>query len=392
MSKRHTAGPDLISQIRRCQELILARSGVDDFFETIKLIVAKALHDEEKSNISLHYNDAEEILNKNQDLVRRFIEGEAKFLAPPEVIEECLQILQSARLNDISFEVLDAAFEAMTAKNAKSDKGQFFTPRHVVNFCIEVLSPNGDEIICDPACGSGAFLKAAYDYIGKKNNLNLFGFDISPRAAKTAELMSFLGCGDLLKISQLDALNLCESSLLPAVETNIEGVLKKYHKNFSGFDLIATNPPFAGDVSNASYAIQYELGRIRGRIERDALFIERCLKLLKPGGRMAIVLPDNKISASKYANVREWILRNGKICAVVSLHSYTFRPYTSQKAAVLFIQRWNNNEAITANYPISMFRSDRPGKTSAGNPILIDGAIDHDLSSITQTLKDIWKK
>ena len=393
MAKRHVAGSDLLSQIRRCQELILARSGVDDFFETVRLLVAKALHEKLLGGGRLSFDHASMLLEQHADTVERFVDGGAVFSAPPEVIEECLSVLHSVHLTNIGFEALDAAFETMTARTAKADKGQFFTPRHVVNFCIDVLSPTSQETICDPACGSGAFLKAAYDHIGKKTQKNLYGFDISPRAAKTAELMSFLGCNDSLSVRQLDSLELYGSSLLGNEAVSIEMAMAGSAGRFPGFDIIATNPPFAGDVGNTEYATQYELGRGGGRVERDVLFIERCLTLLKPAGRLAIVLPDNKVSGTRYSHVRQWLLKRAKLVAVVSLHAYTFRPHTSQKAAIIFAQKLKDSDFVPAPYPISMYRSDLPGKTSSGELVVSRaGQIDHDLDPICKSIKSKWNK
>src|SRR5690606_4707309 len=129
-------------------------------------------------------------------------------------------------------------------------------------------------------------------------------------------------------------------SLLESPVLTVEDFMHDQLESFEGFDIIATNPPFAGDVSDASFAEYYETANLtRGRVERDVLFLERCKNLLRPGGRLAIVLPDNKFSASKFAKLREWLLQHMVVVAVVSLHSYSFRPFTSQKTSVLFAMR-----------------------------------------------------
>lgn len=390
MAKRHHSGPELLGQIRRCQELILARSGVDDFYEAIRLLLAKSINEREGSHKQLTFSTAQAILREHSDIVERFLDDGSNFGSPPEVIDECFAVLNSTNLSTAAYEALDAAFEAMTSRESKSDKGQFFTPRFVIDFCIEVLRPKANELVCDPACGSAGFLKSAFDFVKKPKPNHFFGFDISRRAAKTSDLMSFLACGDVLTTAQLDSLSVRSSLFATTQGDDLLEYMKQKLPRFEGFDVIATNPPFAGDVSSSGYADQYQLGRATGvRIERDVIFIERCVGLLKPGGRLAIVLPDNKVSSQKFAEVRKWFASHMDVVSVVSLHGYTFRPYTSQKAVVLFGQKPEVGK-IPSRSAI-LYQSMKPGKSSSGDFVFKDGLIDHDLLAIQNDLKRAWK-
>lgn len=389
MAKRHYSGPALLSQIRRCQELILARSGVDDFYEAIRLLVSKSIYERAGNAAVLTYQVAQETLTANATTVQRFVDDGVVFASPREVIDECFSVLHPTNLATAGFEALDAAFEAMTSRESKSDKGQFFTPRHVVDFCIATLRPRHGELVCDPACGSAAFLKSAFDFVKTPTADCFFGFDISRRAAKTSALMSYLACEDRLITTQLDSLAVSGTQLIATHDDELMSFMRQRIPSFNGFDVIATNPPFAGDVSSSGYADQYQLGRLAGsRIERDVIFIERCVNLLKPGGRIAIVLPDNKVSAQKFSDVRRWLMSHMKVISVVSLHGYTFRPYTSQKAVVIFAVK---EPTISSKpYPISMYQSIKPGKTSSGDIVQVNGRIDHDLDLIQKDLETSW--
>lgn len=309
--------------------------------------------------------------------------------SPPDVADECLSIIAPSKLSETSYDVLHTIFEQMTGRHYKSEKGQFFTPSHVVDFCVSVLRPKRGDLICDPACGSGAFLKNAYDYSGGAAGKRfIYGFDISRRAAKTASLLSYLACADSVRVSQADSLALESSSLFGDRVSSIEDVLREDMSGFGGFDVIATNPPFAGDVSGADFSGYYETSRLGGaKIERDVLFLERCHQLLKPGGRLGIVLPDNKFSGARFSELREWLLDKFKVVAVVSLHSYTFRPYTSQKTCVLFAEKRCGERAGS---DISFYRSDKAGKSSNGDPVYLDGELDHDLDMIAQDINKEW--
>lgn len=118
------------------------------------------------------------------------------------------------------------------------------------------------------------------------------------------------------------------------------------------FDVILSNPPFAGEVKVKQQLAQYELAKPamkrakdkQAKEERDVLFIERIIKMLKPGGRAAIVLPQGKFNNSSLAFIREWILRKARLLAVVGLHPNTFKPHTGTKTSVLFIQKYTEEE------------------------------------------------
>lgn len=115
--------------------------------------------------------------------------------------------------------------------------------------------------------------------------------------------------------------------------------------------MLLTNPPFAGEIRDQGILSRYELarkgrsyGKPEAKVERDVLFIERCLRLLKPGGRMAIVLPQGKFNNSTLAYIREWILRRARVLAVVGLHPNTFKPHTGTKTSILFLQKYTDAE------------------------------------------------
>jgi len=144
---------------------------------------------------------------------------------------------------------------------------------------------------------------------------------------------------------------------------------------------VLTNPPFAGDVGDA-YGEHYELARGR-RVERDVLFIERCVSLLRPGGRFAIVLPHNKVGGDAWAFVRAWLLERTQVVAVLGLGRNTFQPHTSQKACVVIGQKRARPVALEAarDEEIVFFLGERDGKDHRGRVVRgADGAVDHDLA------------
>jgi type I restriction enzyme M protein len=124
------------------------------------------------------------------------------------------------------------------------------------------------------------------------------------------------------------------------------------------FDVLMANPPFAGDIKQRDMLSPYELahkpnGKLESAVGRDLLFIERNLDLLKPGGRMAIVLPQGRFNNSSDQRVREFIMERCRILAVVGLHPNSFKPYTGTKTSVLFVQKWNDDLATGPLCPVA---------------------------------------
>ena len=180
---------------------------------------------------------------------------------------------------------------------------------------------------------------------------------------------------------------------------------KDQNKEFN-FDILMANPPFAGDIKESRILYQYELGfnsksKVKGKVGRDILFIERNLNFLKPGGRMAIVLPQGRFSNTSDKDIREFIAQHGRILAVIGLHGNTFKPHTGTKTSVLFMQKWGDKKEGQRDlcpklddYPIFFAVSENGGKNNSGDYIYVKNEngeykldrnghliVDHDLHS-----------
>ncbi len=167
MAKRHgNKVGDFESLFLRLEELVLANSGEDAFEEIFKLLVAK-LWDEQTGKApafrpyreSKHTYDAvRELLSAAGRAWPGVLDGETGPRLTPEHLQVCVDAMSRHRIWDAGFEVMDSFFEFLVSRGAKGAKGQFFTPRHVVEMCIRILRPTTDETLLDPACGSAGFL------------------------------------------------------------------------------------------------------------------------------------------------------------------------------------------------------------------------------------------
>ena len=313
---------------------------------------------------------------------------------------------------------MDAFFEFLASQSSKGAKGQYFTPRHVVEMCVQMIRPQKHETVADPACGSGGFLVHSFNYVGKRESRadardfagsRLFGFDFDARAIRIAKALMVLAGGETVNVFRLNSLlTPVASGLFSGLHEEAEPVLtiedvsKTTLRKHKGFDVILTNPPFAGEVRERNVLDMYELGRGRASIERDVLFLERCVRLLRPGGRMAMVLPHNKFAMSAWSEARSWLLSVGRVLAVVGLGRHTFLPHTHQKASVLFFRKHSEHSRTDVIDNILFAISERDGKDSTGRPVIRAGVpttesswtrLDHDLGEIVTAFDDFyWKE
>ncbi len=442
---------DFVEIIKRIEELALAGSGSNVFEEIFKIIYAK-LYDEKLARekrenqevLFRKYRDAEKTYDIVNDLFKQAVrewpdtfEGSDKIRITPERLNICVPFLENVRLfetGQAELEIIDSAFEYLITEVSKGRKGQYFTPRHVIKMCIEMLNPKEDEYIIDPACGSGGFLLHTMYYVwanylktemAKKDYAAkyLFGLDFDDNMRRISQaLMLIAGDGKhhIFKRNSLDARDWqgiepeeARSQFRPLLsKTENTSDDKENQKTFRylNFDVVLTNPPFAGENPDQGLLRQYELakkdGKLKNNIERHILFIERTIDMIRDGGRMAIVLPQGVLNNTNMQYVREFLFNKARILAVVGLHGNTFKPHTGTKTSVLFLQKWGEEaNKPKKDYPIFMATSQKSGKDNSGSYIYkkdknggyvhnknLQKAIDHDLSDIVETFLTFAQK
>lgn len=415
MAKRHVlrAG-NWESLFGRLSELVLANSGEDEFEEIFKIVVAKLFSE-------LHADGADfggaddpavvaqgfhRLLAKAADRWAGIIEGVPVSRLSDEHLAVCVREIEDYSIMDSGFEALDAAFEYLMSRASKGAKGQFFTPRHVIDCCVQMVNPRPEEVVLDPACGSGGFLVHALQAVAPDGGPErtsyatdkLWGFDFDGRAAQVAKALMLIAADSPANVLQLNSLSQPSKDMRMPLDPEVprlvaEDVMRQ--RKVKGFDVILTNPPFAGEIKEDHVLASYDLAKAKSRVERDVLFIERCVRLLRPGGRMAIVLPFNKFAGSQYAYAREWLLRQTQIVGVVGLERNTFLPHTHQKAAVLFARKRERPVRAIPSEPIFFAVSEKSGKDSRGQVVervdALDATLwhraDHDLGDVVTAFR-----
>jgi len=315
----------------------------------------------------------------------------------PENLAYVVGELQNYAITEASRDAVGEAFEVFIGPTLRGEEGQFFTPRNVVRMMVEILDPKPKERVADPACGSGGFLIVALEHVWRsiEQAATKRGWDEARIAEErryvatqffkgvekdrflakvTKAYMAIIGDGrsGIFCANSLGS----KESWDPGMRTDIQ---------FASFDVIVTNPPFGTRIPVKGKEIlkQYDLAH---RFESDKkdkshklvtdklldsqspqlLFIERCLQLLKPGGRMGIVLPESIMGMPTYLHVVQWMRGRCTILGVVSMPEELFQPHTHAKVCVVFIK----NEPPPVEHPIFMSVVEWCGHDSRGNPTI----------------------
>jgi type I restriction enzyme M protein len=368
------------------EELVLGNAGVDPFEEIFKLIYAK-LYDEWNGINNTYYQLEFFVGDRSPEQVKgaisNLLDGAKKewqgVFEPTDKIELrndhlkiCISFLEKIKLFNSNLHIIDEAFEYLIPQVSKKKEGQFFTPRTVEDMVVRIINPKANEFIIDPACGSAGFLLHAVMLVaggmisgrplpeGARNfaQNKIYGIDFAKKAVKIAKAINLIvgdGKSHIFK----------DNSLAPhtwedETKSGLRGRLSRFTNDteedrdnqskflYFDFDVLMTNPPFAGTVKERDILRLYNLSERNGKwvnkIGRHILFLERSLQFIRPGGRMAIVLPQGLLNNTNAEYIRRFVIEEGRILAVVGLHGNTFKPHTGTKTSVLFLRRYTHEE------------------------------------------------
>ena len=282
-----------------------------------------------------------------------------------------MSYLQGANLSKTDLDSKGKAFETFMGSYFRGDFGQYFTPRNIVKFIVDVLPITNDSKVLDTSCGSGGFLLYALDKVRQQAGVyydegtiehykhwhdfasqKLFGIEINEQIARTAKMNMIIHDDGHTNVISSDGLLRDE---VIRDKTDNKGF------EYGTFDVIITNPPFGSTVKQTekAYLHQYSLGnrdvdwldtKNSGVKERDSqstevLFIEQDKNFLKEGGYLAIVLPDGILANSSLQYVRDNIEEWFRIVAVVSMPQDAFKANgAGVKSSVLFLKKWTNEQ------------------------------------------------
>lgn len=418
----------LSSVFKRCHNYLHVNGNLNKekaFFEFLKLIFCK-VHDEEVTSGTMRFSIAQEerrselgqrkLRNRIEEVFAEVRDGYDYIFADAETIEldnrtlaYVVSELDKFNFQETSSDIKGEAYEEIVSVTSRRDFGAFFTPRNVcdmaVSLVLETYQPE-DRLnlrIIDPACGTGGFLRAALlhlqDIIAEQMSQKHGGdaeaarHDTRRRLRQVCERTIF-GIDKLPELVRAAQMNLAmhgdgstnvyhANSLLPPGEWR-EEVRKVV--GLGGFDVLFTNPPFGSKlpIDDPHILDQFFLSRFgasstRSSMPPEQLFIERSLDFLRPGGRMAIVLPDSILSNPGLEFIRDWLMQRAYIIASIDLPKQMFaRSDTGTLTSVLVLQKFTEQEAKIVDetksppsYDVFMSIVDEVGWDQRGNPVYV---------------------
>ena len=426
--------------LRRCHNKLHGR-GIDGdeddlTMDMVRLILAKAMDEERTGELPDFYCTPEEfqsddgrksVANRVHHLFREVAENNPDVFSEHEkitvgeraicdvVIELQPYRMLSSLHESEDWDIMGHAYEQYTSTYLKKRRGQFFTNRLAIDLAVKILDPGYQDIILDPAGGSGGFLTGAMRHVRKKilnsnatdiskqrqldrHKTNLFMVEISKQLVKIAKTAMILNGDGHTGMTQGDSLG--------AFEELSENVRTKAGQGKP--TIIITNPPFAGvgqgRITDTKILDEFVCGikwttrngeyqptgerNIEG-VPPEMLFFERCLQWIAPGGKIGIVMPKSFLDTLTYFPARKFLLDDFKLLAIINCHKDTFQPHTGVRTCLVFVERPKDKKEIAKDYKIFMAISKKIGQDSEGFPIFkrdndnnLTDVIDHDLDEI----------
>lgn len=394
----------LIATIRKCHQTLWGGGRLSPpmaFGELCKLLFVK-IQDEKtprkngqpyEFQIKTH-EPSRRLAERIKDIYKIAKEKDPQVFTDTIRIDEATLRTLVSHMEAISFSKTDldtkgVAFEQFMDGFFKGDFGQYFTPREIIAFAVEMMEPKADEIVLDPACGSGGFLLYALDQVRREATeyhdpdslehykhwhdfaqKNLYGIEINDEIARVAKMNLILHDDGHTNVAGDDAL---DRTAAIRKRTGNNGFRE------DRFDLILTNPPFGSQVNltERPYLSDFDLGsqedakgqrKPRKNQKTEILFIERVWQFLKPNtGRAAVVLPDGILTNSSQQYVRDYLLERFQLLAVVSLPQLAFAHFgAGVKASIVFLRKRAVNEQSNDNEAIFMAAPESIGYDATG--------------------------
>lgn len=281
-------------------------------------------------------------------------------------------------------------YELILSQTGEAGKnGQFRTPRHIIHFMCELLKPNINDKICDVTCGTSGFLVGAYQYIITQNSteegiqdndgflIRTSGDKIKPNSKNAKKLLTstFYGYDIDKTMIRLGMMNLMMHNIKEPHIKHIDSLSQKFdsvEKNIK-YTKILANPPFTGRIDSLDTSLQLDRVyppkidknglRVKQNIQSELLFLERIIQLLEIDGSAAVVVPEGVLfgGTNAYKKLREVLLNDCILEAVISLPGGAFKPYTGVKTSIIVFTKKGYKQSATATKRVWFYELDNDG-------------------------------
>lgn len=321
------------------------------------------LYKQSGTDLTDHYVDVLRTLAKQKGLLGDIFAGAQSRFNNPVNLKRMISLIDETEWTSLNVDVKAQAFEGLLEKAASEGKkgaGQYFTPRVLIQSIVRVMKPDPrahkDFMIGDPACGTGGFLVCAYEWLIEQTK----GGAINRELAKRLKNSTYFGQDLVERPRRLALMNLYLHGLEPEIDLG-DAIYEA--PSSRRYDVVLTNPPFG--TKGANQAPEREDFTIETS-NKQLNFLQHVLTILKPGGRAAIVLPDNCLFEGKAGEVFKLVMEDCNVHTILRLPRGTFSPYSQGvKANVVFFQKGFPTE----NVWIFDARSNVPGITKKERPL-----------------------
>jgi type I restriction enzyme M protein len=276
---------------------------------------------------------------------------DARFTLPPEkaaLLTKVVDLLSAINMDNR--DTKGDLYEYLLSKLSTSGQnGQFRTPRHIIKMMIELMQPNPDDIICDPACGTAGFLVAALEYL-----IEHYRNDIYNKKRQHFETKMFNAFDFDSTMLRIASMNMMLHGIANANIENKDSLSDTNADAKEEYSLILANPPFKGSLQfeTAAKDLVSALGMKAPKAKKDGkpsgvqaktelMFLVLFLRLLKPGGRCAVIVPDGVLfgSSNAHQTTRKTIVENHRLEAIISMPSGVFKPYAGVSTAIMIFTK-----------------------------------------------------
>ncbi len=268
---------------------------------------------------------------------------DARFMLPPEkagLLSRAVDLLDAIAMEDR--DTKGDLYEYLLSKLAAAGQnGQFRTPRHIIQMMVAMVAPTPSDTICDPACGTAGFLVASNEYL-RAHHPEIF---TNPDLRRHYEQGMFHGFDFDSTMLRVAAMNMLLHGIEHPTIVNRDSLAESNSdstESGAAYSLILANPPFAGSLDFEATA--KDLQAVVKTKKTELLFVALFLRLLKAGGRAAVIVPDGVLFGSSTAHkaLRQILVEDQKLEAVISMPSGVFKPYAGVSTAILFFTRTNS--------------------------------------------------
>ncbi len=271
-------------------------------------------------------------LGKDKSLFSTYMRGATFGISKALVLDQVMEKLERIEMNQQ--DVKGDIYEYLLSKlEGGGTAGQFRTPRHIIKLMVELTQPTLQDTICDPSCGSAGFLVAAKEYIDKHNEVTVLD-----KHKDHINKTMFNGMEFDATMLRIASMNLYLHGIEEPNIIDVDAVSKD-NTISDAYTLVLANPPFKGTIDKESIAPG--LKNVTNTTKTELLFLALMLRQLKTGGRCAVIVPDGVLfgGGNAHKSIREEIIANNKLEAVISMPSGVFKPYAGVSTAILIFTK-----------------------------------------------------